>query len=173
MGYSKGDKRHWLALFILLSLYAFSGCAVYPQVFINGNGDLYRCSSYGEGASGMSRAKQGVGDCVAAMKAEGFLEVEKAGAIGVLLKEQSTPDGKVVHVSRVVNFSPASEAGIKAGDVLVAVGGQKVTDMSQAKYLLFGEAGTPVGLTIVRDGKETAVTITRASYARLFPIPAK
>ena len=159
-----------LALFLLL---AFSACAVYPQVFINGDGDIYRCSSYGEGPSGMSHARQSLGDCAAAMRAEGFIEVEKAGAIGLLMKEQTTPDGKVVRVSRVVGFSPASEAGIKAGDLVVAVGQQKVTDMYQARSLLFGEAGTSVSITIVRDGREMSFNITRAKFTRLFPIPEK
>jgi hypothetical protein len=166
----KGRIKPLLVIAALASLY---GCAVYPQVFVNEHGDFYRCSSYGRGPGGMSSAKQGLSDCAKQMRAAGFIEVERAGAVGVVLKESPAPDGMVVVISRVVNYSPASAAGIKAGDALITVGGQRITGVSQGKALLFGEAGTPVDMAVRRGDRELGFTITRAPYATLFPVPEK
>jgi len=68
--------------------------------------------------------------------------------IGVLL---GTKDGHPVIVS-VVPESPAQTAGLKAGDLLVAVNGQDVTSATPDQIVtqVRGDAGTTVQITIVR-----------------------
>src|SRR5499433_1570752 len=57
--------------------------------------------------------------------------------------------------------SPAQKAGIKAGDVIVSVNGETVTDARNlAKRISAMAPGTSVKLGIVRSGKEDTLTLT-------------
>jgi serine protease Do len=66
------------------------------------------------------------------------------------------PEG--VLVNSVVPNGPADHAGVKAGDVIVAMNGNKVSDPNTFRNTVAGTApGTDVTLTISRDGKEQQV----------------
>ena len=73
-------------------------------------------------------------------------------------------DGLPVIVSPF-DGSPAEEAGVKAGDIIIEVDGQDVTGMSLSETvdLIRGERGTPVTLTIFRPdiSESLEITITR------------
>ena len=57
--------------------------------------------------------------------------------------------------------SPAQKAGIKAGDVIVSVNGETVTDARNlAKRISAMAPGTSVKLGIIRSGREDALTLT-------------
>jgi tetratricopeptide (TPR) repeat protein len=58
---------------------------------------------------------------------------------------------------------PAAQAGINAADEIIKVDGQSVSEMSQEKIIssIRGPIGTPVTLTIVRDGASRDIVITR------------
>lgn len=62
--------------------------------------------------------------------------------------------------------SPAEKAGIKIGDLIVAVNGEDMTGVDGSVVLskVKGPAGTPVTLTIRREGSEAPIdiTVTRA-----------
>jgi serine protease Do len=88
--------------------------------------------------------------------------------IGLELQPQlkSGKENRGVLVSGVVEGSPASKAGIKAGDILTRFGGQEINvllpeQMPLANQLVFA---TPVGetvqLTYLRDGKENVAKVT-------------
>lgn len=67
-----------------------------------------------------------------------------------------TPQGALV--TKTEKGSPAQEAGLQSGDVIIAVNGKKVT--SSATLPLFistMKPGTTVSLKIIRDGKEKTV----------------
>jgi carboxyl-terminal processing protease len=72
--------------------------------------------------------------------------------LGVELKPQN---GELLIV-RVIPNSPAQEAGIVAGDLIVAVDGTPTRNYSsdKAANMLQGAAGTSVGLTLVTPGRE-------------------
>ena len=57
--------------------------------------------------------------------------------------------------------SPAQEAGLQVGDRLVAVDGVQLTGETDPSVLVQGEAGTPVSLTVLRDGARLDFTIVR------------
>jgi len=57
--------------------------------------------------------------------------------------------------------SPAQKAGITAGDVIVSVNGEAVTDARNlARRISAMAPGTSVKLGVIRGGKETALTLT-------------
>lgn len=80
--------------------------------------------------------------------------------IGVQLEEEG---GQVV-VSSPIEGSPAEEAGVRSGDVIVAVDGEDVTGEDTAGIVseVKGEEGTSVGLTILRDGQRRTFDLERA-----------
>lgn len=59
--------------------------------------------------------------------------------------------------------TPAAKAGLKAGDLMIEVDGKSTAEMSQdeAASLIRGPRGTPVVLTIERNGKRMKVTVVR------------
>lgn len=81
------------------------------------------------------------------------------GGVGALIMQR----GDSIYISDPYKGLPAAEAGLKAGDRIVAVDGQstkgkKTPDVSSA---MRGQAGTDVVLTVERAGKEFDVTLKR------------
>src|SRR5262249_13087357 len=67
-------------------------------------------------------------------------------------------EARGVLVSGVAPGSPAERAGIKTGDVIVAMAGQPVNNANELRNRIAGaEPGTEVTLTLARDGKEQQV----------------
>jgi serine protease Do len=63
--------------------------------------------------------------------------------------------------------SPAQKAGIKAGDVIVSVNGEAVTDARNlARRIGAIPPGTSVKLGIIRDGREDTLTLTLGELPR-------
>ena len=74
-------------------------------------------------------------------------------------KVQDLPRG--AFVQEVVAGSAAQKAGVKAGDVITAIGGGSITEKnSLAKIVLKYEVGDKVSLTVVRNGKTIALSAT-------------
>jgi S1-C subfamily serine protease len=66
-----------------------------------------------------------------------------------------------VEVVQVVDESPAARAGLRLGDLIVAVDGQKVGGMTDLQRLMIGERiGTPVAFTVGRDSRLLEITVT-------------
>jgi C-terminal processing protease CtpA/Prc len=86
-------------------------------------------------------------------------------AIGVALV--GGDDSCPVFVLHVGSGSPAEEAGIKSGDVLVAVDGTSVTTLGDAVKLLHSETETPVTLKLVRGEKPYTVDVRREKPSTL------
>lgn len=80
--------------------------------------------------------------------------------IGVQL---STEDEDIV-VAAPIEGSPADEAGIESGDVVVAVDGKDVRDKDSSEIVevVKGEKGTTVEVTVRRDGDERDFRMERA-----------
>jgi regulator of sigma E protease len=71
-------------------------------------------------------------------------------------------------VSQVEEGSPAYEAGIKAGDTIISINGQGVyNDESMSSALRSVGEGEKINLALLRDGNETAVSLTNAGYETL------
>lgn len=69
-------------------------------------------------------------------------------------------------VRRVIPGSAAEEGGLRAGDVVTAVDGRPLSGLSpeQASGLMAGQAGTPLQLTYLRDGRSCTVALTRRAF---------
>ncbi len=68
--------------------------------------------------------------------------------------------GQGVLMSDVVAGGPAAEAGVKAGDVITAVGGVAVGSTNELQLeIMYRAVGEPVAITLVRDGKEISLTV--------------
>lgn len=80
--------------------------------------------------------------------------------IGVQLEDR---DGEAV-IAAPIEGSPADQAGIETGDVVVAVNGESVRDAELTEIVdrVKGPEGTNVDLTVERDSKEREFSLQRA-----------
>lgn len=87
---------------------------------------------------------------------------DSAGAFcGIGVRIYNDNDGRIVVLDTIQN-TPAEEF-IKSNDIIIGVDGEDISDKTAdyAASVIKGEDGTPVELTIIRDGKEMTVTIVR------------
>src|SRR2546426_11185893 len=69
-------------------------------------------------------------------------------------------DGKGVLVTSVSENSPAAKAGLRAGDVITAVDGEKVEGSGDLSRALNKQKDGDVTLTIVRDKSQRTIKVT-------------
>ena len=81
--------------------------------------------------------------------------------IGITISREEGVEGFVIQV--VNENGPAADAGLLVGDVIVAVDGTSTRTMeaSGARDLVRGEEGTQVQITLIRDGQEMTLPVTR------------
>lgn len=81
--------------------------------------------------------------------------------IGITITVEEGVDGFTVMV--VNENGPAAEAGILVGDVIIGVDGTSTIGMEAngARDLVRGEEGTQVQITLLRDGQELTLPVTR------------
>lgn len=68
-------------------------------------------------------------------------------------------DGQGLLVKHVAEDSPASRAGLKAGDVITKANGQKMATLSEWMKMLHANRGKAVQVTLIRNRKEQTVTL--------------
>lgn len=90
-----------------------------------------------------------------------FITTGQYGGIGSLIHQQ----GEYVVISEPYEGSPAQKSGIRAGDKILEINGQKAKGKTydEVSTILKGQAGTTVSLVLLRDGEEKPIekTITR------------
>ena len=76
------------------------------------------------------------------------------------------PDSRGLRVVGVFPGTPAAQAGLAPGDLIVAVGTTELAGHSADfdSQLIRGRAGTHVRLTLIRNGRRQAMQITRQSF---------
>ena len=71
--------------------------------------------------------------------------------IGVTISDNSLP----IRIKEVVKGSPSDIAGLKAGDIILELGGKKLNSLQEMSTVIFyTRAGTILPITINRDGKK-------------------
>ncbi len=93
---------------------------------------------------------------------------QKGAFLGVNLTSSSSNDGKNeggVRISGVVDDGPAAAAGLRAGDVVLAIGDDSVTSGMSAltKALRAREPGDEVQVVVLREGEEVSFSVTLGS----------
>lgn len=81
------------------------------------------------------------------------IEVDVDGALVEELSEVVTDHGSVY---------PAKKAGLKVGDVIVKVNGEEIDDLKEFAECAKAFDGTPVEITVLRQGKSLTCTVTPA-----------
>jgi carboxyl-terminal processing protease len=108
------------------------------------------------------------------------ISIEELCAGGTLCASGQNPTELVVE--DVLHGQPAERAGLRNGDVLVAVGATQIASLgstldaqfAKVSNLIDGPAGTHITLAIDRGGAQLAFTVTRANlqiptvYSRMF-----
>jgi carboxyl-terminal processing protease len=112
-------------------------------------------SQYGEALDDLSGQFSGIG---AEVGMENLDDPDDLGACTVV-----TATCAVVIVAPL-DGSPAEAAGLRPGDHILAIDGTSTSgeSVSSLVFVVRGEAGTDVTLTIERDGDERDITVTRA-----------
>ena len=92
-----------------------------------------------------------------------FIEETNSEYVGIGVYLTNSKTDNTILVVGTMKAAPALEAGIQAGDVIekvndVAYTGEQLDD---AIKILKGEEGTDVKVTVLRDGKEIDLTVTR------------
>ncbi len=107
------------------------------------------------------------------------LNQQRSGSIGITLEERcagatlcaSGRAPSLLAIEQVLHGQPAERAGLRNGDILVAVGGRQVATLgatldarlAAVSPLIRGPAGTTVTLTVDRGGRTLTVTARRAN----------
>lgn len=75
----------------------------------------------------------------------------------------SSNDNNQIYIYDLFEDSPAAKAGFEIGDIITKVDDKSVENMTteEVSYLIKGEEGTKVDITILRNGEEKALTLTR------------
>lgn len=100
------------------------------------------------------------------MSAEEYADYKEQSSnafVGIGVTIALRADNQGLDVSVVNPGGPAETAGICKGDILIAVDGQSVIGMGveQSRELVLGEVGTNVTLTVLREGQELDIIVTR------------
>ncbi len=88
------------------------------------------------------------------------------GWLGVVIQEITPDIGEAIGVregiliAQVVKDSPADRAGLKVGDIIVAINGKKLDSVRELQFsIMKTKPGTEVTLTVIREGKEMKVKV--------------
>ena len=92
-----------------------------------------------------------------------YLDQMNNSYVGVGITIQLTENDTGIDVIQVTEGGPAQEAGVLAGDVLIAVNGESILGLTtdEVKTKVVGDAGTFVSLTFRRAGRELTLEVER------------
>lgn len=92
-----------------------------------------------------------------------YQEQKQNAYVGVGITITAREDGTGLDIINVADGGSAQEVGVQAGDVLVAVGEQRIAGMeiNDISSLIRGEEGTTVDITVLRGEEELTFTVTR------------
>jgi membrane-associated protease RseP (regulator of RpoE activity) len=144
-----------------------AGLAVVALLAVVGGVGFLIAAADSSGSSGVSAAalaSESQSDTQAVSSAA--QEEEANPWLGLMLTQ--TPDG--LTIAQVIADSPADAAGLQRGDVIKAVDGNEVSNMSDLRDQLDGKSvGDTLTLTISRDDQAQDVTVTLGAQPEPLP----
>ena len=92
-----------------------------------------------------------------------YLENSENAYVGIGITITVAHDGSGLQIMEVNPGSSAEEAGLRVDDVITAIEGNSTADMTttDARNLVRGQEGTPVELTLWREGETLVVSVIR------------
>ncbi len=81
----------------------------------------------------------------------------------ILIAAEGMPVTGSIKINSVAENSPAQQAGMKDGDILLAINGEKVTEIESAIAIIQANLDKPVELSIDRNGENITLTATPLS----------
>lgn len=115
----------------------------------------------------------GIGDkyslYMTSLEYEEFIKEQSGSSVGVGINVIYGEKDGAIEIINVLPDSPAEEAGILEGDIIVSVAGKSVSDIGYyaALDLMRGESGTKAEMTVLRNGKEINFTCERREVKTL------
>jgi membrane-associated protease RseP (regulator of RpoE activity) len=97
----------------------------------------------------------------------GPIALERVASIGGVGIWWAEAGAAAAAIDRVVPGGPAAQAGLRGGDVVVAVNGEPVEGADDASNLIRGPIGSVLTVTVTRDGVERAAQMTRVDLSVL------
>lgn len=158
--------RH--SMVIAMLTIGLTACAHGNMRFVNPDGKVHICATtafgYGiTGAIGASTAQGFQDRCVDSARATGFIPIEEAGSIGLV----ASVDPSSLSIGNMLPSSPADVAGIKSGDVVVAVNDQPVHNWLEARRLIFGRVDTAVKITYRSGDVDRTANVIRYPFVTM------
>ncbi len=100
---------------------------------------------------------------IAARDYQAYTEQMANAYVGIGITIQAADSEEGLLVTKVTDNGPADDAGMLAGDILVAVDGQSVIglDVNATADLVRGDAGTFVDITVTRNGETMTFRVER------------
>ncbi len=88
---------------------------------------------------------------------------------GIGIRVNYAADDELIRIVHIMSGSPANNAGLMPGDLIVQIEGESVAEMGYevAVDALLGEGGTDAIFTVDRDGELIDFSVTRDSFMRL------
>lgn len=86
--------------------------------------------------------------------------------VGIGVTIQQREDGKGLNVKEVSAGGPAQEAGILAGDVIIAVDGESIEgkELNDVRNKIRGKEGSEVSVTVLRGTEQKEFSLVRKSF---------
>jgi len=81
----------------------------------------------------------------------------------IFFSQIGIPDNHTIVIASVDSPSPAEQAGLKVGDVVLAAGGLHITGYNRLTGIVHDHLDLPLPLVILRDGKVLEISITPRS----------
>jgi serine protease Do len=103
----------------------------------------------------------------------GFLGITIQPLTPELARQFGLEEGRGVLVAGIEPDSPASQGGIKQGDIIVEYQGQKISDLGSFRSRVATTApGTTVSITVMRDGRPIKLDVAVGTLAQEGPTGA-
>ena len=92
-----------------------------------------------------------------------FRRMTEGSFIGVGIQIQMDEESQLIKVVQPIEGTPAAKAGVQSGDLIKKINEKSAVGMGldQAIEQITGKAGTPVSMTMDRDGKEIVFNMIR------------